>query len=150
MKPIYSVAELVPHSGKMSLLTSIVDYGEDWLQAEVLISPDSMFVDDYGVPAWIGLEYMAQTIAAYAGLQERLNGGIPKIGFLLGSRKYLCNADHFSMGQTLLLKVRPEMQVENGLDVFNCELKGQGVAASANVNVFQPDDAEEFLKGATS
>jgi predicted hotdog family 3-hydroxylacyl-ACP dehydratase len=150
VKPIYSVAELVPHSGKMSLLTSIVDYGEDWLQAEVLISPDSMFADDHGVPAWIGLEYMAQTVAAYAGLQERLNGGIPKIGFLLGSRKYICNADHFSTGQTLLLKVRPEMQIENGLDVFNCELKGQGVAASANVNVFQPDDAEKFLKGATS
>ena len=150
MKPIYSVDELVPHSGKMSLLTSIVDYGEDWLQAEVLISPDSMFADDHGVPAWIGLEYMAQTVAAYAGLQERLNGGIPKIGFLLGSRKYICNADHFSTGQTLLLKVRPEMQIENGLDVFNCELKGQGVAASANVNVFQPGDAEKFLKGATS
>ncbi len=150
MKPVYSVAELVPHSGKMSLLTAIVDYGEDWLQAEVLITPDSMFADDHGVPAWIGLEYMAQTVAAYAGLQERINGGIPKIGFLLGSRKYLCNADHFAMGQTLLLEVHLEMLADNGLNVFNCELKGQGVAASASVNVFQPDDAEKFLEDAIS
>jgi predicted hotdog family 3-hydroxylacyl-ACP dehydratase len=150
VNPVYSVDDLVPHSGKMSLLTSIVDYGEDWLQAEVVISPDSMFADDHGVPAWIGLEYMAQAVAAYAGLQERLNGGVPKIGFLLGSRKYLCNTDHFSMGQILLLKVYPEMRVDNGLNVFNCELTGQGVTASAAVNVFQPDDAEKFLMGMTS
>lgn len=150
MKPIYNVAELVPHSGKMSLLTAIVDYGEDWLQAEVLITPDSMFADDHGVPAWIGLEYMAQSVAAYSGLQERLKGCIPKIGFLLGSRKYFCDADHFGMGQTLLLIVHLEMSAENGLNVFNCELKGQGVAATAFVKVFQPDDVEKFLKDSIS
>ena len=150
MKSLYNVAELVPHSGKMSLLDDIVAHGEGWLHAKVHITPDSMFVDDYGVPAWIGLEYMAQAVSAYAGLQERLNGGAPKIGFLLGSRKYLCSTDYFTMGQALLLKVHFEMAAENGLNVFNCELQGQGVTASAIVNVFQPDDAEKFLKDAVS
>jgi len=150
MKPAFSVAELVPHSGKMSLLTTIVDYGEDWLQTEVHITPDSMFADDRGVPAWIGLEYMAQSVAAYSGLQERIKGCVPKVGFLLGSRKYLCDADYFTMGQTLWLKVRLEIMSENGLNVFNCELKGQGVAASALVNVFQPDDVENFFKDIVS
>ena len=150
MIPVYSVAELVPHSGKMSLLTAIVGYGEDWLQAEVLITSDSMFADDHGVPAWIGLEYMAHAIAAYGGLQERLKGGLPKIGFLLGSRKYLCDTNYFSVGQRLLLEVHLEMEAENGLNVFNCELKGQGVTASAVVNVFQPDDVEKFLEGSAA
>lgn len=144
----YSVAELVPHSGRMSLLTSIIDYGDDWLQAEVVITRESTFADAQGVPAWIGLEYMAQAIAAYSGLQERLHGGTPKIGFLLGSRKYLCNAERFSIGQKLLLTVHPEMLGANGLNVFNCELQGEGVSASAVVNVFQPDDTDEFLQEA--
>lgn len=150
MKPTYSVADLVPHSGKMSLLNTIVDYGEDWLHAEVHITPDSMFADTDGVPAWIGLEYMAQTIAAWSGLQERLNDGMPKIGFLLGSRNYQCSTDYFVTGQSLLLKVHLEILGGNGLNVFNCELQGQGVSASAVVNVFQPDDTEKFLKDAVS
>ena len=150
MKVTYSVADLVPHSGKMSLLSTIVDYGDEWLQAEVNITLDSMFADAHGVPAWVGLEYMAQTIAAWAGLQERLNGGMPKIGLLLGSRKYICNTDYFAWGQTLILNVHVEMRAENGLDVFNCEIRGKDIEASALVNVFQPDDAEKFLAGAVT
>lgn len=150
MKSEYSVAELVPHSGTMSLLTNIVGYGDDWLSAEVHITPESVFADDRGVPAWIGLEYMAQAIAAYGGREERQRGGIPKIGFLLGSRKYLCDADTFPLGQKLLIKVQVEMLSEDGLNVFNCELQGQGLSASAMINVFQPDDAEEFLENMSS
>lgn len=144
----YSVADLVPHSGRMSLLSAILDYGDDWLQAEVVITAESMFADAQGVPAWIGLEYMAQTIAAYSGLKERLQGGRPKIGFLLGSRKYLCNAERFAIGQRLVVTVSPELQGSNGLNVFNAELQGEGISASAVVNVFQPDDADRFLQEA--
>ena len=146
MKPEFSVAELVPHTGKMSLLDAIVGYDQDWLHAEVYITPESMFADVQGVPAWIGMEYMAQTIAAYAGLQERLSGGSPKIGFLLGSRKYTCNTEYFSIGHTLSVKVELDMVAENGLNVFKCELVGQDVVASAIVNVFQPGDVEKFLE----
>lgn len=152
MKPEFSVAELVPHSGKMSLLSAITGYGEDWLEAEVQVSADSMFVDAQGVPAWLGMEYLAQAIAAFAGLQERLQGGPPKLGFLLGSRKYLCSSDYFALGQVLSLKVQRDMQADNGLSVFQCQLRGdkQGVEASATLNVFQPDDADKFLQDALS
>lgn len=149
MSSEFSVEELVPHSGKMSLLDKIIDYGEGWLAAEVKINADSMFVEGNGVPAWIGLEYMAQGIAAYAGLKERRNGGKPKIGFLLGTRKYLCNAEYFETGQVLSLKVKLELLADNGLNVFACELSGKEVSATAVVNVFQPDDAEKFLEEST-
>ena len=150
MKPEYSVADLVPHSGTMSLLTGIVDYGDDWLTAEVEITRQSIFADDRGVPAWIGLEYMAQSIAAYGGREERQRGGTPKIGFLLGSRKYLCDADIFPLGQRLLIKVQVEMLSDSGLNVFSCELQGQGLSATAMINVFQPDDVEKFLESLNS
>lgn len=146
MKPEFSVAELVPHSGKMSLLDNIVEYGDGWLSAEVCITVDSMFADENGVPAWVGLEYMAQAVAAYAGLQERLNGGQPKPGFLLGARKYLCSTDYFAIGKILLLSVQLDMQAANGLNVFQCVLQAEGVDASAGLNVFQPDDPEKFLQ----
>ena len=146
MKPEFSVAELVPHSGKMSLLDNIVEYGDNWLCAEVCITVDSMFADENGVPAWIGLEYMAQAVAAYSGLQERLKGGQPKLGFLLGARKYLCSTDYFVIDTKLIVTVQLEMEAANGLNVFQCILQGEGVEATANINVFQPDDPDEFLQ----
>ena len=150
MNSAYQVKDLVPHSGKMSLLSRIIGYGEEWLQSEVDVTGKSLFADDRGVPAWIGMEYMAQTIAAYAGLQERKKGGTPKIGLLLGSRKYSSSTDYFAQGQTFRIRVELEMVAENGLNVFNCKLEGNKTHAEAVINVFQPDDAEKFLEEATS
>lgn len=144
----YQIADLVPHSGSMSLLTRVTAYGEQWLEAEVDIHSDSMFVEEKGVPAWIGVEYLAQAIAAYAGLQQRQQSKTPKLGFLLGTRRYQCNTDWFATGQTLSIRVECEMQAENGLHVFNCQLTGEQVLASANLNVYQPDDASQFLEEA--
>ena len=146
MNTDYSVEDLVMHRGRMNLLDSIIDFGEDWLVAELTIREDSMFVDSRGVPAWIGMEYLAQTIGAFDGLKERLEGKKPKLGFLVGSRKYQCSRDYFEIGQTLRLYVQFEMQADNGLGVFSCMLTGDGVEATTSLNVFQPDDAEKFIR----
>lgn len=147
MKPQFSVEELVMHRGAMSLLDSIIDYGDDWLRAKVEIGRDSMFADECGVPSWVGMEYLAQAIGAFEGLKRRLQGDVPKLGFLVGSRRYACSSDYFKIGQVLTLQIKQEMRAENGLAVFYCELTGEGVEASSNLNVFQPENAEEFLKG---
>jgi len=146
----YLIEDLVPHSGRMSLLTRVVDHGEDWLIAEVDITVDSMFCDEKGVPAWVGLEYLAQAIAAFAGLQERLLGGMPKIGFLVGTRKYVSSNSYFSLNSTLSIKVSENLKAENGLCVFNCELHSDECEASARLNVFQPEDANQFIRNAKS
>lgn len=144
-RPEFQLHEVVPHSSTMSLLDEIVDYGPDWLQSRVLIHPGSLFATDQGVPSWIGLEYMAQTVAAFAGVQERLQGGAPKIGFLVGTRRYECSRPYFSVGAALSIEVREAFRAENGLGVFVCTLSGEGVQAAANINVFQPDDNTQYL-----
>lgn len=148
MTSSYDVEELVPHSGKMSLLSRIVAYGEEWLTAEVHISEDSTFFDTDGVPAWIGMEYMAQAVGAYSGLQECLKGEKPKLGFLLGTRKYNSTVTKFPNNVVLTIKVEREMQGDNGLSAFQCSITAGSVIAEAGLNVYQPDNAEEFLKGA--
>ncbi|WP_297811428.1 hotdog family protein [uncultured Methylophaga sp.] len=144
----FDVADLVPHSGTMSLLSRITAYGEDWLEAEVDIHESSLFAEADGVPAWVGLEYLAQTIAAYAGLQERKKHATPKIGFLLGTRRYEVSQPFFASGLTLIIRVRREMVADNGLHVFQGCLTGHQVEATANLNVFQPEDATAFMKEA--
>ena len=58
---------LVPHDGQMVFLDRVLATGSDSLCAEVAIGPDSVFFDGAGVGSWVGIEYMAQAIAAHAG-----------------------------------------------------------------------------------
>ncbi|OXY81038.1 hypothetical protein [Oceanimonas doudoroffii] len=148
MKSEFNVDELVPHSGRMSLLSEITGYGEDWLSAAVDITPASMFADEQGVPSWVGLEYMAQAIGAWAGLQERKQGRTPRLGFLLGTRKYSVPVAWFLPGERIHVKVTRNMQAENGLCAFDCELQGRDYEVTASLNIYQPEDADVFLRDA--
>lgn len=153
MKVDFHIDEVVPHAGLMSLLDRVVDFEDDRLQAEVVIGPDTLFADEKGVPAWVGIEYMAQAIAAYAGVQRRLKGLEVKVGFLVGSRRYESSQPHFPLGSRLSIEVTREFQADNGLGVFSCAIRGEGpegeqISADAALNVFQPDDVDEFLAGA--
>ena len=58
------VKELLPHDPPMVLLDRVTSYDESTLTAEVDISTESMFCGDDGVPGWVGVEYMAQAVAA--------------------------------------------------------------------------------------
>ena len=145
MTTTYSVDAVVPHAASMSLLDEITGFGEEWLSAGVNISAASTFADEQGVPAWIGIEYMAQCIAAFSGVQERTEGGEPKLGFLLGTRRYESPIEYFPLGSRVDLKVVREMQADNGLSAFRCTLRMENVEISSVINVFQPEDADQFL-----
>lgn len=142
---MFSVDELVPHSASMSLLDEIIGFDEESLQASLIIRDDSTFVEKQGVPSWVGLEYMAQAIAAYAGAQAKNKGEPVKIGFLLGTRKYNCSEPFFTVGQKLMIHVNKEIDNVNGLSVFLCTITSDRLLVEASVNVFQPDNAMEFL-----
>lgn len=141
------VAELVPHRASMCLLDSVVDAGADWLIAKAEIRADNIFCLPAGVPTWIGIEYMAQTIAALAGLRELQQGSAVKLGFLLGTRKYSVNQPYFTVGSILKIKVEEVILGENGLGAFDCQIESDAnnCKAEGSLNVFQPPNPEEFL-----
>lgn len=145
----YDVAELVPHSGTMSLLDEVLAYNDDSLTARVSLSQHSLFAEPCGVPAWIGIEYMAQAVAAYAGSIAKAKGEAITIGFLVGTRKYQCQRAYFPLGSRLIIRVEKELQGENGLGVFNCTIQADNdnePSAIASLNVFQPNNVDEFLQ----
>lgn len=146
----YSFEAVVPHTGTMVLLDQIDHWNEQELQASVTVRADAPFADAQGIPGWVGIELMAQTIGAYGGCRARASGQPVKIGFLVGSRRYSCSHSYFPIGAQLQVQVREIIHADNGLCVFECQLQGTGahaaISASANINVFQPDDPEQFLQ----
>ncbi len=143
----YAVEDLVPHSSPMILIDEIIDSGEDYVVSCVTVTENSMLLNELAeVPAWVGIEYMAQTISAYAGLRAKQAGESVKLGFLLGTRRYETCREAFPQGMVLEVKAQSEYRDIGGLDSFNCTLSSGGdVVATARLNVFQPQDPDEFL-----
>ena len=142
-----SINDLVPHDGNMILIDRLLEAGSTSAKALVTVRNNGVFIGDQSaVPAWAGIEYMAQTIAAYAGfLALQINEEV-KVGFLLGARKYLSPRSHFNCGETLIISIDKVLQDENGLASFNCKLEGQGCLIEATLSVFQPKDPDAFLE----
>lgn len=134
-----NVAELVPHAENMLLLDKVIEYDEESLVAEVVVRGDGLFNEGDSVPAWVGIEYMAQTIAAHGGMMRVLSGEPIQLGFLLGTRRFICNISSFKVGDRLTVSVSRLME-DQGLGVFNCHIKGDGIDISAKLNVYQPTE----------
>lgn len=141
------IRSLVPHAGPMVLLDRVISVGEDSLLAEVRIRSDSLFCHADGVGAWVGIEYMAQAIGAWAGYTAQLRGEPVKLGFLLGTRRYECSRPIFVLGSVLRVYIQRVFQDENGLGSFECYIDNEeGRIATATVTVFQPPNVNDFLQ----
>lgn len=135
---------LVPHRGRMSWLDRLVEAGPEHAVCEAVIGPEHLLQRDGLLSAAAGLEYMAQAVAAWAGSQ-RPAGTPPRIGFLLGTRRYTCARD-FRVGERLRIRVQRQYQAENGLGQFDAHIEIDAqLMASASLNVFGPDDPAAFL-----
>lgn len=146
MEPL-NIEAYVPHRGSMRLIDRLIEVDEEHVVAETVVPLDGLFVRDGHVPAWVGIEYMAQTIAAWAGGRSLRSGGGPKIGFLLGSRRYVAHRPDFPCGAVLRIEARCELIADNGLGMFDCRIMlANTEIASAKVSVFEPEDGAAFLK----
>ena len=142
------IRALVPHTGPMVLLDRLLSVDEDSLCAEVGIRSDTLFCGPDGVGAWVGIEYMAQAIAAWTGYHARLRCEPIKLGFLLGTRRYECSRPLFMLGSVLRVHVERLFQNENGMGAFECFIDNEEErVATATVTVFQPPNIDDFLEG---
>ena len=115
----WALEELMPHAHPMIMIDSISESAkartkgdqQASLDAAVRISEDSHFYErSFGVPTWVGIEYVAQTVAALAGLRARRAGKPVTLGFLLGSRRFEVSKPYFPIGTKLLIHVSPEYE----------------------------------------
>jgi predicted hotdog family 3-hydroxylacyl-ACP dehydratase len=143
------IRSLVPHSGAMCLLDALLAADAETLSARVTIRPESMFCSGGAVGAWVGVEYMAQAVAAHAGYLAQQRGEPVSVGFLLGSRRYASTVPAYPIGSVLDIQVRCALKGETGLGAFDCRILDAATGAelaNATITVFQPENVEEFLQ----
>ena len=154
MSEFLPIENYVPHRGEMLLLEQLLHADAETAVAQVVVPRDGLFLRDAGMPSWVGIEYMAQTVAAWAGWQAVQARQPVKLGFLLGTRKYQARCGHFGAGSVLRVHVRRELLGDNGLGMFDCRILGQGcdeqeqeqeVLAQARISVYEPEDGSAYL-----
>jgi predicted hotdog family 3-hydroxylacyl-ACP dehydratase len=141
------IAELIPHAGDMILIDHVLRFSAEDIEVQLTVRDGGLFNQaDGSLPAWLGIELMAQSVAAYAGCQARLRGEPLELGFLLGTRNFQCNVDRFPLGAELHIHATQSLQDENGMGVFECRLRGPGIDVIARLNVFRPPQVASYLQ----
>lgn len=134
-----SAVDFIPHEKPMVFIDHVVEIGDNFAIAELLIRPDLMFCEEQGLPTWSSIELMAQTVSLYAGSQGEKLGQPPKIGFLLGTRKLHLPVPYFNMGETVTIRAEKQY-LHEGLGQFACEIYYQNHTISAVLSVYEPEE----------
>jgi predicted hotdog family 3-hydroxylacyl-ACP dehydratase len=138
-----SPAEVLPHRPPMVLLSRVRAHDPARTVCEVDITPSTLFLgDDKTVPAWVGVEYMAQCVAAHAGLVARGRGEPVRLGLLIGARAIDFHATGFTVGQTIIVTATHTWG-ERDLASFTCRLADDAceqILADAVMSVYAPPD----------
>ena len=150
MTKFADIETLLPHQAPMILIDKVIDVTELTIHCQVQINNSGLFFDSLinATPAWVGIEFMAQTIAAWSGYHASIKGQQSPIGFLLGSRRYSSECSEFPLGATLDIYAEQLMENE-GMAAFACTIKCNGeVLANSQLNAFVPAQGklQEMLK----
>jgi predicted hotdog family 3-hydroxylacyl-ACP dehydratase len=138
-----AIERLLPHRGDMRWVHTLLSCDANAAVVEAVVRDDHPLADADGVPAFAGIEFMAQAIAVWAGGRALARGQAVKHGYLLGTRHYACQRPHFAFGLRLRIEVECELFGDNGLGLFACRIRDDdAVIASANVTVFEPPASE--------
>lgn len=144
MRPSYSLAELIPHRGRMVLVDEVVDFDAEGRRAVVAFRARPEWTGN-----WCAIEYMAQAAAALTGLHDRFRNeeAAARPGFLLGTRRLELGVERFEAGRRYLVTVVNEF-ADGDAASFACVIsdeEGRSLA-TANLNAYRPPDIAEFLR----
>ena len=151
----FQMAQLLPHEGRMLLLDELIEQHDEGIVTALTIRPDSVLCDGVtGVPAWVGMEYMAQAACAYSGVMQARAGERASISLLLGARSYLAKVPVFPLGARITVSAQLLVRDEDNLAVFTCSIRDaatQTELAAGDIKAIRPANLqvliEEQLRG---
>jgi len=147
MAALLSAEHYLPHATPMVLLEQVVAVSDETAHCRVRVSGDGVLAPflnaDGQLPAWFGIEIIAQTIGVWSGWHARQRGDNElRPGMLLGGRGYRCSQPVFPADGLLDVKITLLMHDEK-IASFEGEITVNGEpCASGRLNTYQPDDKE--------
>ncbi len=138
-------ADFLPHDTPMVLIDQLIAVSDDSVHCRVSTAPHGVlapFLTAQGtLPAWFGVEIMAQTVGVWSGWQAIRNGATHiQPGMLLGGRGWHAQQPTFPANATLDISMRLLMR-DDRMGSFEGEIHhGDLLLASGRLNTYQPDE----------
>lgn len=122
------IEQLLPHRAPAIVVDRVLHLDEEGCRVSAQVRPDAWYLDAQGeMPAWVGLELMAQACSAFSGWRNTLSGRPIRVGYLLGTRSFDATEPAFPVGTELEVEVRVIFLDETGPSAFRCELRRAGI-----------------------
>lgn len=144
-----AVDDVLPHRGTMRLIEEITAVSDEAVTVCAKVDGNAWYADaDGAMPAWLGVELMAQAIAAHVGLMAMRAGGRARPGVLLGASRYEVAAPSFARDARLSIEAKELLKSEQGHGAYECTISIEDrCVGQAVVKVFQPNDFQAFIEG---
>ncbi|MEE9345153.1 MAG: 3-hydroxylacyl-ACP dehydratase [Methylococcales bacterium] len=150
----FAVADLMPQSGSMVLIDAVTRIDDHSISTQLEVRDDQLFSQaNNTVPAWLGIEYMAQTIAAFSGYHCLVRSEPIRLGFLLGTRLFESHHASYPCGTLLTVHATKIIESANDMCVFDSSIEindtngsNSTLVASAKINLLLPKDLNAFLE----
>ncbi len=137
------IEQHIPHRGPARLIDRLVTADADGVVVDAEVPAEGRFVRDGAMPSWVGIELMAQAVAAWSGHRAVAAGRPVQVGYLLGTRRYESFCDGFAAGSTLRVTARRDFIADSGVGMFSCRIHGgERLLAEAQISVYEPAGGE--------
>ncbi|MGC3979837.1 MAG: hypothetical protein QM808_01080 [Steroidobacteraceae bacterium] len=147
--PEFQMTQILPHEGRMLLIDELLEQHDEGIVTALTIRADSVMCDGVtGVPAWVGMEYMAQTACAYSGVNQARSGEQPSISLLLGTRSYKALVPVFALGARLIVDARLIVRDDDDLAVFDCSIRDAATNAElarGDIKAIRPKNLQALI-----
>lgn len=135
------ILNYIPHRRTMALIETIKKKDKENFVIGLEITENSALSTLQGVPTYCGVEYMAQSIAAYNTMFYS-EGERAKIGFMVSIRNFKSSKEFFEIGSSLEVHIDPVLIVSNS-GTFNCKiLSNNNEISSARITAYVPTEEE--------
>ena len=148
------VIQLIPHSGKMALLSRIVshDISKREVVAQFDVEESCIFYDDElgGIPNWVTFEIMAQTLSSLTGITNRVKGLEPLAGCILSIANFKAVKEVFEKGSVLTINIREDFRDEEShVFKYYCSVSQdeQADLVTSDITVLETESIESIVRG---
>jgi predicted hotdog family 3-hydroxylacyl-ACP dehydratase len=134
------LATLVPHEPPMLWIDDIaaIDPAGEHIVCRVTLRGAHAFVENGAAETIVAIEWMAQAVAAFVGLEDANKGTAPRPGYLVAIPEARLLRDSVAVGTTVSLTCTRRFGDEL-LASFTCVARqGDDLLAEAVINVYRP------------
>ncbi len=138
------ILELVPHEPPMLAVGALVEWQSGQARCEMTVPDDPWLSVDGTVDTVIGLEYMAQGVAACLGQEAFSGGGGVRVGMVVACRRLELGRPRLRVGERLTL-LAERVSGNDDVSQFRTEARDArgAVVASALMTLVHADRPPE-------